>query len=154
MWKLQKWQIMAFKSPPLHALSFLSCSASALYYNLRQWTLSKISSNFSIQIPCWQLEQLHFRMVPTTSVAKKEPTFGHVAKKGPSFWSQIPEGSPVRLRVTGANAENRREWRLLFSHLSLISLLHIIHFLTLSCQVGTPLSSRGWPRMEGLAPVC
>ena len=86
-----------------------------------------------------QLKQLYFTMVSTKAVAKKGPTFGHVAKKGPTFWSKIPEGSAVRLRVTRANPKNRREWRLLFSHLSL---LRIFHFLTLSCQVGAPLLQR------------
>ena len=65
--------------------------------------------------------QLHFKMVPNASLAKKGPNFGHVAKKGAVFWSHIPEGNPVCLMVTGANPEigRRREWRLLFSHLSL-----------------------------------
>ena len=85
-------------------------------------------------------------MVPNSSVAKKGPNFSHVAKKGAVFWSHIPEGNPVCLMVTGANLESgrRREWRLLFSHLSLS--LHISHFLTLSCQVG----QRGWPHLPRL----
>ena len=91
--------------------------------------------------------QLHFKMVPNASLAKKGPNFGHVAKKGAVFWSHIPEGNPVCLMVTGANPEigRRREWRLLFSHLS----------LSLFISATFPHSHVKWAR-EGdhISPVC
>ena len=77
----------------------------------------------SIKITWWNLRQLHFKMVPNAPLAKKK---GQLLVTNSRSQSCAPEGDRQ-----GAWDRKRREWELLFSHLSL--------FLTLSCQVRTSL---------------